>query len=186
MHDTAMRTGAAFFAIYGKLFDKPRILDVGAFNVNGTLRSVAPEGSSYTGIDLTAGDGVDLVVAAGDRFPFDDGSFDLTVSTSCFEHDPMFWVTFVEMARVTKPGGFLYISAPSNGPYHGHPGDCWRFYSDAAEALANWAKRNDQPIDLVETFMMPPKYDIWTDNVMVYGKAPISGHGRPLADAMRV
>jgi SAM-dependent methyltransferase len=173
MHDTAMRTGAAFFESYGKLFANPSILDVGSMDVNGTLRSVAPEGSSYTGIDLSSGPSVDRVVAAGETFPFADESFDLAVSTSCFEHDPMFWVTFVEMARVTRPGGFLYISAPSNGPYHGYPGDCWRFYADAAVALATWAKRNDQPIELIETFMMPPQNDIWIDNVMIFGKAPV-------------
>ena len=43
----------------------------------------------------------------------------------------MFWVTFAEMARVVKAGGFVYISVPVNGPVHRHPMDCWRFYPDA-------------------------------------------------------
>src|ERR1051325_4567827 len=157
MHDTALRTGALFFECYGKLFTNPSILDVGSMDVNGTLRSVAPASATYTGIDLSPGLCVDLVVTAGDRLPFDDGAFDLTVSTSCFEHDPMYWMTFFEMTRVTRAGGVLYFSAPSNGPYHGYPGDCWRFYADAGDALARWAVRNEQPVQLVETFMMQPQ-----------------------------
>jgi hypothetical protein len=97
----------------------------------------------------------------------------LVVSTSCLEHDPLFWLTFSQMARVVVPGGFIYVSVPSNGHYHGHPVDCWRFFADAAAALAQWAVRCDQPIELVENFLMPPKHDIWIDNVMVFGKSPV-------------
>jgi hypothetical protein len=102
-----------------------------------------------------------------------DASFDLVISTSSLEHDPMFWLTFAEMARVVKPGGFVYISAPANGPYHGHPGDCWRFYADAPKALADWATHSGHTLELVEAFMMPPISDVWIDCVAVFGKPPV-------------
>lgn len=42
------------------------------------------------------------------------------------------------MVRVLKPGGFMYLNAPSTGYYHGHPVDCWRFYIDSWMALTEW------------------------------------------------
>ena len=141
-------------------------------DVNGTLRSFAPADSEYIGVDLQSGPGVDVVLPNPVWFPF-NMEFDLIVSTSCFEHDPMFWVTFKEMIKVLKPGGFIYLSAPSNGPYHGYPGDCWRFYPDAAKALETWSYLCGYPVTLVETFLVPPRRDIWTDNVMIFGKPPV-------------
>ena len=105
MHDTALTAAAAFFKIYaGK---EPRILDIGSSDLNGTIRSVAPADCTYVGIDVSKGRGVDIVVTPGTKFPFDPDSFDLVVSSSCFEHDPMFWVTTLEVMRVLKPGGVL-------------------------------------------------------------------------------
>lgn len=171
MHDTALRTGEAFFKCYG--FPGCRVLDVGSMDVNGTLRPVARENSVYTGIDTSDGPGVDHVIQPG-QFPFDDSSFDLVVSSSSLEHDPVFWVTFLEMCRVVRPGGFVYISAPSNGPVHRHPVDCWRFYPDSAEALMKWVNSSQisGPFDLIESFRMFPSSDGWVDQVCVFGKRP--------------
>ncbi len=178
MHDTAALTGDAFFRCYGDPLMMlsgalPRILDVGSQDVNGTLRPYAPQPSLYIGVDMVAGPGVDTVLAYPYEFPYRDNLFDLVVSTSCLEHDPMFWRTFAEMARVVKPGGFIYVSAPANGPYHGHPGDCWRFYADAPKALADWATHCGHKLELVEAFMMPPMRDVWVDCVAVFGKPPV-------------
>ena len=169
MHDTAMLTGQAFFRVYGDRFGPGRkILDVGSRDVNGTLRPVAGSGAEYVGVDLEAGPGVDLVLEDPNRLPYPDASFDLVISTSCLEHDPLFWLTFDEMARVTRPGGFLYISAPVQGPVHRHPVDCWRFYPDAGLALAAWAVRCGHPLILVESFHLPPRNDVWIDFVAVF------------------
>jgi SAM-dependent methyltransferase len=189
IHDTAALTGDAFFRCYGDPIatelDEVRdedgrhehgplhILDVGSFDINGTLRPFSPMRCQYIGVDQVSGPGVDLVLEDPHVLPFVDGSFELVVSTSCIEHDPMFWLTFAEMARVVKPGGFVYISAPANGPYHGHPGDCWRFYGDAPKALAEWATHCGHTLELVEAFMMPPQGDVWIDCVAVFGKPPI-------------
>lgn len=179
MHDTAMASGEEFFRYYGTRLS--RILDVGSADVNGTLRPVAPTGSTYVGIDLTDGPGVDVPLRDPYKFPFLDSSFDLIVSSSCFEHDPMFWLTFLEMCRVRAPDGYIYLSAPANGPYHGHPGDCWRFYADSGKALVEWAKRNKHDISLLESFHIPPRHDIWIDYVAIFGKSlPPSGGIRHL------
>jgi len=78
----------------------------------------------------------------GQPFPFADGSFDLVITTSTFEHDPMFWMTIREMARVVRLGGFVYVNAPSAGFYHGYPDDNYRFYRGAAGSLAFWWASN--------------------------------------------
>lgn len=108
----------------------------------------------------------------GGSFSFPDESFDLIVSTSCFEHDPCFWMTFREMCRVVKKGGYIYVNAPANGYYHGYPGDNWRFYSDAGQALTAWSSRQidgvSYPVAVQETFHIMPKNDIWIDFVCVW------------------
>jgi len=171
VHNSAFATGAAFFARY-LTNPGPRILDVGARDVNGSLRSCAPAHATYVGVDIEAGPGVDHVLADPYVLPFDDASFDTVVSSSCFEHTPFFWLAFLEQVRVLKPGGFLYASAPSNGPYHGYPYDHWRFYPDAGLALEAWARRCGQDLSLIESFVAPQADSIWNDFVMIFERRP--------------
>lgn len=121
---------------------KLRVLDVGGLNVNGSVRPLFEEaGHAFCALDMEAHWSVDVVSPPGEPLPFEDGSFDAVVSTSCFEHDPIFWLTFKEIARVTKDKCYVYINAPSNEVYHGYPGDNWRFYKDAPAALSYWASK---------------------------------------------
>ncbi|EIC23738.1 class I SAM-dependent methyltransferase [Thiorhodovibrio frisius] len=174
MHPSALETGRQFFETYWRE-DCHNILDIGSRDVNGTLRAVKPEGAAYLGVDLTPGPGVELVLQDPHRLPFDDASFDVVVSTSCLEHDPLFWLTFAEMARVVKPGGLIYINAPSNGNYHGYPFDHWRFYPDAGLALARWSERVGTPVALIESFIgKRVGADPWADNVMVFARQPFA------------
>ena len=169
MHDTAYYIGGKFLTLYWHK-NSTSILEIGARNVNGSLRELAASNAEYVGIDLEPGDGVDLVLDDPYEFPFDDDSFDIVMSTSCFEHDQMFWLTFCEMARVAKPGGYIYINAPSNGKYHGYPYDNWRFYPDSGLALEAWAKRNSFSVSLLESFTAQRDSDIWNDFVAVFCK----------------
>jgi SAM-dependent methyltransferase len=69
------------------------------------------------------------------KLPFADGSVDVVLSSSCFEHSEFFWLLFLEILRVLRPEGLFYLNAPSNGPFHRYPVDCWRFYPDSGNAL---------------------------------------------------
>lgn len=172
MHDTSLVTGELFGKVYTKLAGT--VLDIGGLDINGSLRNTLTNDSKliYTCMDMEQGKNVDIVCNAYEKFPFDDGSFDYIVSTSCFEHDPCFWMTFREMCRVVKVGGYIYINAPTNGPYHTAPGDNWRFYSDAGQALAYWSGKelegSSYPVKVEETFHVLPKYDYWIDWVTVW------------------
>jgi SAM-dependent methyltransferase len=172
MHASAAMSGKYFFEAYaGNSVGK--ILDVGSLDVSGSLRSQSPAGWDYVGIDIAPGPGVDLVNPPGDPFPFADSEFDLAVSLSCFEHDQCFWFTFTEMMRVVKPSGFVYISAPSNGPYHGFPFDNWRFYPDAGRALASWARRNALSTRLVESGILRQNGSDWNDFFATFQRGEI-------------
>lgn len=169
MHDSAKNIGKSFFDIYISHRTR-KILGVGSMDINGTLREDCPQDIEYVGIDLAPGPGVDIVLSDQYSFPFRDTSFDMIVSTSCLEHDQMFWLTFSEMCRVLIPGGYIYINAPSNGIYHAYPHDCWRFYPDAGLALEAWANRSGQQIRLVESFTARQDADIWNDFVSIFIK----------------
>jgi SAM-dependent methyltransferase len=184
MHDTAFALGRAFFAIY--LADRAaEILEIGSRNVNGGLRQAAPADARFTGVDVQAGPGVDVVLGDAYALPFAADSYDAVVSSSCLEHVAMFWLVFLEMARVTRPGGYIYANAPSNGEYHRFPIDSWRFYPDAGLSLAAWARRQGHRIELAESFIARRGVGGWNDCVMVFAKDPQPGRlpSRGLADA---
>ena len=85
MHDTAYEIGGKFLKLYGRAGQT--ILDLGSYNVNGTLKDFQPRDSFYVGADLASGMGVDVVVSSALALPFAPGSFDIILSTSAFEHD---------------------------------------------------------------------------------------------------
>jgi SAM-dependent methyltransferase len=169
MHHTALIAGRFFAELYGK--KGMVVIDIGGQDVNGSLRKFFEDcGMKYICVDMVKHTSVDVVVNPGEKLPFEDGFADLIVSTSCFEHDPCFWMTFKEMCRITKLGGFIYVNAPSAGAYHGYPGDNWRFYADAGQALSVWSGKkisNEDifPVKLEETFHIEGP---WTDFVSIW------------------
>lgn len=172
MHDTALYSGQFFSDTYGTNKNGGIIVDIGGLNLNGSLRSFFSN-MKYICLDMEPHPSVDIVVKPGEKLPFDDQSVDLIVSSSCFEHDPCFWITFREMCRIIKTDGFIYISAPANGPYHKHPGDNWRFYPDAGQALSYWSgyQMGDEkvyPVSIEETFFIYPLNDLWIDFVCIW------------------
>ena len=174
MHDTAMMYGKYFFSTYLKDAKGLKIVDVGSQDVNGSLRSVAPDNNNYIGVDFTEGNGVDITLTDPYSLPFEDSSIDVIVSSSCYEHSEFFWLSFNEAMRVLKPTGLLYINAPSNGAYHRYPVDCWRFYPDSGIALQNWGNRNGYECALLESFIGVRKRDKWHDFVAVFVKDKVN------------
>jgi SAM-dependent methyltransferase len=168
MHPSAYDNCLKFFNKYLStlLLESLKVVDFGSYDVNGTLKPIFSK-CNYIGIDMSPGPNVDIVTS-GDNTPFETNSIDVVISSSNFEHDDCFWMTFLEMARIVKPGGFIYINAPSAGFYHGYPGDCWRFYADSGKALAKWANKNNINIELLETYI--DTRGVWHDNVSIYRK----------------
>ncbi|WP_054130748.1 methyltransferase domain-containing protein [Novosphingobium sp. AAP1] len=171
MHDTAYRIGGLVMDTY--LPSAPaRILEIGALNVNGSLRDHSPRNAEYVGLDFEPGEGVDIVITGTADWHVPDEHFDLVMASSVFEHDSAFWRTFLEMCRKTKPGGHIYISAPSNGTVHRYPRDCWRFYPDSGLALEDWARCQGFELTLIESFIAERETDHWNDFCAVFRRGP--------------
>lgn len=162
MHPTAINNCKKFIAKYlkGKGL---RVLDVGSWDVNGSLRPLFEKQHEYVGCDIRIkpGKNVDVQVSETSLKPIEDNSFDVVVSSSTLEHVRQFWTIFSEMIRVTKNGGLIYICAPSGGHRHGKV-DCWRFYKDCWAALASW----DPRAMLLESYV--DKGTPWCDSVGIY------------------
>ena len=103
-----------------------RLVEIGSANVNGTYRNLFANCAHYVGVDMAAGPGVDVVLEDPYVLPFPDHSTDLVISGQMLEHCPQFWRVFTEIARILKPDGLLFMIAPSTGPIHRYPVDCWR------------------------------------------------------------
>lgn len=176
MHHSAYINAEKFYHKYcEKNIENKKILDVGSYDVNGTMKPIFEKGQ-YVGLDMEEGPNVDIVGVSHD-IPFKEEEFDIVISSSCFEHDDMFWISFQEMCRVLKPGGYMYIQAPSNGPYHGWPGDNWRFYIDSWKALEKWGKKLGYDVELVEHYIdeTTPHHPsegirIWNDSIGIFRK----------------
>jgi len=145
------------------------ILDLGSMDVNGSYRPLFECTSwKYIGLDMASGKNVDIVLENPYKWhEIATSSADVVISGQAFEHIEFFWITMLEIARVLKPGGLCCI-APSGGPEHRYPVDCWRFYKDGFAALARFArikvlevgnyKKNGNYDDLS---------DIWADTMLV-------------------
>lgn len=171
MHPSAMSNGRSFFKTYSKDFgssSKVKVIEIGSQNVNGSLREVCPEQFEYVGLDFQDAEGVDIVLDDPYSLPIESESVDIVVSSSCFEHSELFWLVFLEILRVLKPGGLFYLNAPSAGNFHRYPVDCWRFYPDSGKALVTWAKRNGINAALLESYTH--RGENWQDFVSVFLK----------------
>ena len=109
-----------------------RLLEVGSYDVNGSVRRSleAHDPATYVGIDISDGPGVDIVCDVVSQLPqrFDPGCFDIVLSTEAVEHIRDWRAAFTNMKRVCAPGGVIVITTRSPGfGYHAFPHDYWRY-----------------------------------------------------------
>jgi len=150
-----------------------KIIDIGSQDVNGSYKALFEYSNwQYTGCDMVEGSNVDLVLE--DIYSWKEipsNSYDVVISGQAFEHIEFFWVTMCELARILKPGGFCCIVAPSRGPEHKYPVDCWRFYPDGFRALAKFAR-----LETIEAYTQwddehhDDGSDTWGDSVLIATK----------------
>ena len=119
------------------------ILDVGSLDGKGNYNysNIFKENNwTYTGLDIQAGNNVDIVVTdIYNWFEIEDNTYDVVISGQFFEHLEFFWLTMSQIERVLRPGGYVCIIVPSNGPKHGgNMANCYRFYEDGLRAMAKY------------------------------------------------
>ncbi len=172
MHERAFKNGVAFFNTYAPTLEKmsktPFVIEIGAEEINGSLRQACPVRFQYVGADFRAGKGVDFVLDDPYQLPFGDNFADAIVCSTCFEHVEMFWLLFLEALRVLKPHGLFYLNTSSSGGFHRFPVDAWRFYPDSGSSLVAWARRHKIPAVLLESYVQ--KGGSWQDFVAVFLK----------------
>lgn len=134
MHESVARFAADSLS-YGAVGGR-HVLDVGAYDVNGSLRGLvsALGAASYRGVDIRPGPGVDEVCDAADLTA---ESCDLVISAEMLEHARDWQAALAGMVRALRPGGLLLLTTRSQGfSRHNHPDDYWRFTCPLlAEAL---------------------------------------------------
>jgi SAM-dependent methyltransferase len=91
-----------------------KVLEIGSYIVNGTVRPYFALASQYIGVDLMPGPGVDIV-SNGEDINLPDENFDIAISCECFEHNPHWVKSFQSMYEKIKKGGILIASCASRG-----------------------------------------------------------------------
>jgi len=115
-----------------------KILDVGGSG-SIIIKAVEEMGHKYESLNLNGG----TYVVPEDPYHWTmikDNTYDYVISITAFEHIEFPWLTFLEMVRVTKKNGIIYIIAPSLGMMHPNSLDCWRYFPDGIRALGKWGK----------------------------------------------
>lgn len=107
------------------------VLEVGAIDINGSLRPIieAMSPEKYIGIDLEDGPGVDFVCDVKNLTKiYGEESFDIIISTEVLEHVDDWRLAINNIKKICRPGGSILLTTRSKGfPYHAHPHDHWRF-----------------------------------------------------------
>jgi SAM-dependent methyltransferase len=160
--------------------DEPlSVYDLGSLDVNGSYKPLFDLPPwRYKGLDIACGANVDIVLNNTYHWPqIKSDSVDVLISGQAFEHIEYFWVTMLEVARILKPAGICCIIAPSGGPEHKYPVDCWRFYPDGFAALARFARL--RVLEASTQWKPDERYDqksnTWRDTVLICRKYKLSG-----------
>lgn len=98
------------------------------------------DGLGYLGVDLSAGDNVDVVLDLTRDFADVDEAlghrtFGTVVCASVLEHVENVWAMASNITRLVEPGGRLFLSVPMSWRFHGYPSDYWRFTPNAVRVL---------------------------------------------------
>lgn len=98
------------------LFENKRVLDCGSLDINGNNRHLFT-GGLYLGIDIINGPNVDTISLIHE---YDNGKFDVVISTECFEHDSNLDMTLSHITKmISKEGLFLFTCATTGRHEHG-------------------------------------------------------------------
>lgn len=124
---------------YAMLPEGALVLDVGAKNARGRYSfatATDTERLQIVALDIEPAEGVNLVADAH-RLPLKSQSVDCVTCVSVLEYVRYPQQVIVEMFRILKPGGLIYINIPFIFPFHPEPGaqDLYRFSMSGIRVL---------------------------------------------------
>lgn len=114
----------------GKEIEGKRVIEVGSYDVNGSLRYIVEllEPTEYIGVDVVEGPGVDTICSAENLVQkFGQESFDMVISTCTLEHIKDWKKAVSNIKNICKPNGIILVIVPSDWPFHEYPYDFWRY-----------------------------------------------------------
>ena len=110
-------------------------LALGEVNLDWRYMDIGGAGLSSDNLEMLRTEKLDYAATDEYTFPIEDNTFDVVVSGQVLEHVRKVWIWMKEVARVTKPGGYVITINPVSWPYHEAPVDCWRVYPEGMKAL---------------------------------------------------
>ena len=128
MHEQVMGFLNGVRARHPLVFLGPRVVEFGAYNVNGSARSLF-QADEYVGVDWRPGRDVDVVSLAHEFTAYPDEYFDVAIATQMLEHDPFWRQTIGRMSKLVRPGGAMILTWAGPG---------WRRHELEAAPLAGY------------------------------------------------
>jgi hypothetical protein len=146
-----------------KLGEIEHVLEVGSRNVNGSVRPLFANATSYTGIDILDGPGVDVVVTGYGYEPAHKPS--VVVCCEVLEHTEQALAIVRNAAAILKLGGRLLVTCatdprmPHSG-IHGGPLEQGEFYRNVPpDILVGWVEQAGLHVLERETY--PDRGDLY-------------------------
>lgn len=114
MHDEARRFTLYVKSKFPQFFENYRFaLDVGSADINGNNMFLFTN-CVYLANDVVPARNV-TIVSETRNLPFSDASFDVIISTECFEHDMHYEESIKKIIKLLKPGGLFCFTCASTG-----------------------------------------------------------------------
>ena len=131
-----------------------RILELGSRNVTGSNQRNRFSNADYVGFDFYAGENVDVVGDAHKLSSYfvDQGKFDLIFSSAVFEHLHMPWVAALEIQKMLKVGGYVFVETHFSFSSHERP---WHFFQFSDMGLRSLFS-DSLGFDLIDSGMSNP------------------------------
>lgn len=105
-------------ANHPRYFKDVSVCDIGSLDINGNNHYLF-ENYTYTGVDVGEGKNV-TVISEGHNYKPTDVTYDIVISTECFEHDKNYRATLLNCIALLKSGGmFLFTCATTGRLEHG-------------------------------------------------------------------
>lgn len=122
-----------------------KVLDAGSGHLpEQVLRTeLLATGASLRTNDFNMGPGVDDAMDVSEM-TYADSSFDAVICTQVLEHVKSPPKTVAELARVLKPGGHLFISAPQSAWLHNLP---WHYFNPTRFGIELLLEQNNMVIE---------------------------------------